>query len=444
MSRHASPSTGRLGRVAAATAVVLTAGLLPVLLTGTADAATIGALSFSAASGDSDQYVTVSTPTACPAAATNLVVLVTGGDPSTAGSQVNGQPIVGNSRLSSFSQGAGGGYTIPFTLTMREVGQAAGLSALKGSYTYTVRCRTSGDATSLGDFTGPLTWTPGSKALDATYFADQPTSTTLALSPASPQPQGSPITLTASVLPAGATGTVQFLDGTSKVGTPTSVSNVSATLTTTTLSAGTRSLTAVFTGSGPAFAGSTSPAVSYAISAAQAAFKPLLYGAAQVGSTPQCLAAFDYATSVSYQWLLDGAPIAGASAVGFAVPESAFGRVLSCRVTASNGDTAPISATSSAVKVAVGPALRTNAAPVVGGSVRKGQRISAQAGNWTPSSTALGFQWLRDGKPIAGATGASYLVSAADVGHLVSVSVQARRAGWTSTTVTAKAVKASA
>ncbi len=61
-----------------------------------------------------------------------------------------------------------------------------------------------------------------------------------------PAPLGSPVILTATV-PTGATGTVSFLDGTTLLGTAPVVGNT-ATLTISTLAAGTHSITSVYSG----------------------------------------------------------------------------------------------------------------------------------------------------------------------------------------------------
>ena len=81
--------------------------------------------------------------------------------------------------------------------------------------------------------------------------------TSLAATPASPQFAGTSVTLTATVT-AGATGTVQFENGTSAIGDPVAVSGGTASISTTTLPAGTDTLNAVFsptTGNG--YTGST-------------------------------------------------------------------------------------------------------------------------------------------------------------------------------------------
>jgi len=77
-----------------------------------------------------------------------------------------------------------------------------------------------------------------------------------------PVPSGSPLTFTATV-PAGATGTVQFLDGTTVLG-PGTVSGGTANFSTTTLSVGTHSITAVY-GGDATYNGATSSAVSQVV-----------------------------------------------------------------------------------------------------------------------------------------------------------------------------------
>ncbi len=77
---------------------------------------------------------------------------------------------------------------------------------------------------------------------------------------------GSSVTFTATV-PAGATGSAQFLDGTTVLGTGT-VSNGTASFSTTTLSVGTHSITAVYSGDA-AYNGATSSALSQVVQTVQ-------------------------------------------------------------------------------------------------------------------------------------------------------------------------------
>lgn len=67
--------------------------------------------------------------------------------------------------------------------------------------------------------------------------------------------------------------------------------------------------------------------------------------------------------------------------------------------------------------------------PTIGGTARYRQRLTATTGTWSPSGVSASFQWLRDGRPIGGATGRTYVAGRADVGKRLSVRVTARLGG---------------
>jgi beta-glucanase (GH16 family) len=81
---------------------------------------------------------------------------------------------------------------------------------------------------------------------------------------------GQPVTLTATLSPASATGTVQFLDGVTNLGSPVTVSGGTAAMIVSSLSVGAHSITAVYSGDSN-FAGSTSPALSQNVNQASSA-----------------------------------------------------------------------------------------------------------------------------------------------------------------------------
>jgi hypothetical protein len=116
------------------------------------------------------------------------------------------------------------------------------------------------------------------------------TSTALAASPVGQQTGGSPVTLTATLTPSTAVGTVQFKDGTTNLGSPVALSSGSAQLVTSALAAGTHSLTAVFSPTDPgAFAASASTALPYGIRDASSLTTPasvtIKYGSTTTTST---------------------------------------------------------------------------------------------------------------------------------------------------------------
>ena len=61
-----------------------------------------------------------------------------------------------------------------------------------------------------------------------------------------------------------------------------------------------------------------------------------------------------------------------------------------------------------------------NLKPVLSGTFSTGQQVSASLPE-VPVDAEVSYQWLRDSKPIQGANTASYLVTAADVGHPLAV-----------------------
>ncbi|PZG12619.1 hypothetical protein C1I95_25385 [Micromonospora craterilacus] len=94
------------------------------------------------------------------------------------------------------------------------------------------------------------------------------TTTELTVSPAGPRPQGSSVTLTARVRPEAAIGTIRFEDGSTPLGDPVQLQNGVASISTTTIPVGTRSLKAVYvSGDTTRFFGSESAPQSYVITA---------------------------------------------------------------------------------------------------------------------------------------------------------------------------------
>jgi hypothetical protein len=60
-------------------------------------------------------------------------------------------------------------------------------------------------------------------------------------------------------------------------------------------------------------------------------------------------------------------------------------------------------------------------APVLSGEGLVGQTLTCAPGPWTGEAFALSTGWLRSGTPIGGQTGATYTVTAADTGTLITL-----------------------
>ena len=67
----------------------------------------------------------------------------------------------------------------------------------------------------------------------------------------------------------------------------------------------------------------------------------------------------------------------------------------------------------------------STAAPALTGTPVVGQTLSCSQGTWSHEPTYLAYQWLRNGTPIAGQTGATYAVQAADPGKSITCVVWA-------------------
>ncbi len=77
-----------------------------------------------------------------------------------------------------------------------------------------------------------------------------------------------------------------------------------------------------------------------------------------------------------------------------------------------------------------GGLLSPTPTPLVGGSARAGAVLTAYPGTWGPMNVAVEYQWWRDDTALPAAKGATYLVTAADVGHRLSVVARGSRAGY--------------
>ncbi|MGW7523306.1 Ig-like domain repeat protein [Streptomyces sp. NPDC054783] len=255
----------RPSRVMAGGLACLVSLLAVGLAAPSASAAGIGTATVTPATGTDTSSMSLTTSGPCPANATNLIVSVTG-----SGFPAAGQNVVANSPISTYSTTSGGGYIIPLTQTMRDYANTAGFTTLSGRYDFTVTCRTAFNGTSLGDFPASVWFTSNTAYQNTDPAAKTPTTTSVAVSPASPATAGTNVTLTATVAPASAAGTVQFRDNGTALGAPATVTGGTATFSTTALAVGTHSLTADFTPTDTTSAASSSTAVSYTVDPAPA------------------------------------------------------------------------------------------------------------------------------------------------------------------------------
>jgi hypothetical protein len=84
----------------------------------------------------------------------------------------------------------------------------------------------------------------------------------------------------------------------------------------------------------------------------------------------------------------------------------------------------------------------TAGVPTITGTAKVGEKLTANPGTWQPGSAQLAYQWLRDGKPISGATASTYLAAALDAAKKLSVQVTGSLAAYTPSSATSAQTKA--
>ena len=121
-------------------------------------------------------------------------------------------------------------------------------------------------------------------------------------------------------------------------------------------------------------------------------------------------------------WTVPSTPIGGSAdiSIPFTVKTGAAGSTVSATARASTlGSTCTDCASQFVVPV---QQLRSTPAPTVTGTFRVGDAVSAGTGTWD-SGTTFSYRWLRDGRPIADATGSSHVLTSADRRTKISVVV---------------------
>lgn len=159
-----------------------------------------------------------------------------------------------------------------------------------------------------------------------------------------------------------------------------------------------------------------------------------------VGGTLSCTGAptevGGFHAVVSYQWLRNGQPIAGATSATYTTVAGDAGDALQCEVDVAKTQGIPASTAASQVAVvAPAPATQVPQAPEV---IAEPEPIKEEAepghiqtcnpGAWTGNPT-FAYQWLKDGASIAGATEETYEVKPEDVPGNIQCEVIGTNAG---------------
>lgn len=158
------------------------------------------------------------------------------------------------------------GSTTPIPITGLKAGET--VASVTGPFTVSGNSIVPSGSITAGTYSPVVTTSTGrTLTITATVSAASLTATTTSLSPSNANPpSGTPISLTATIAPSAATGTVTFKDGSTTIGTAP-VSSGAATISNVNLSVGTHSITAVY-GGDTTYATSTSAISIVTVSAA--------------------------------------------------------------------------------------------------------------------------------------------------------------------------------
>ncbi|MYB50463.1 MAG: hypothetical protein F4X72_14565 [Dehalococcoidia bacterium] len=160
---------------------------------------------------------------------------------------------------------------------------------------------------------------------------------------------------------------------------------------------------------------------------------PVISGTVRVGETlsgsTAGIADADGLTNVSYayQWLADDAVIAGATGSTYTLVSGDQGKAIKARVSftddAGNAE-ALTSVATATVTAANNPATGS---PVITGTAQVGQTLSVSTAGIADAdgltNVSYAYQWLADDAVIAGATGSTYTLAAADQGKAIKARV---------------------
>ena len=194
----------------------------------------------------------------------------------------------------------------------------------------------------------------------------------------------------------------------------------------------------------------TAPVTAGSISAGQ----PAISGAAVEGTTLRVNIGQWSPTDLtfSYKWYAGTAKVSTSRKLK--LTQKHRGKVITVRVTGSargftsvsavSPATPPVARKGSAPPPAKAIGTVTAGVPTIAGAGRMmvGDVLTANVGNWAPAPVTTTIQWMRDGAPIAGATSASYTLTAADLGRSLRVDVIGTKASYSSARASSAATPA--
>lgn len=168
-------------------------------------------------------------------------------------------------------------------------------------------------------------------------------------------------------------------------------------------------------------------------------------GSAQVGKTITAKLSNPQKFYIDkYQWNRNGKPIKGATKASYKLTNADFGKKITVSATDNRpsfgftGPDWPATEPYTVTKTATSKVLYgfTTKKPTISGSARVGSKFTAKNSKWGGSPTKYTYQWMRNGKPIKGATKSSYKLTKADRNKKIAVKVSGSKKNYQTASAT--------
>ncbi|MEO6606316.1 MAG: M12 family metallo-peptidase [Aeromicrobium sp.] len=133
----------------------------------------------------------------------------------------------------------------------------------------------------------------------------------------------------------------------------------------------------------------------------------------------------------TYQWLIDGSPLPGATAATYTPARAHHNKKLSVAVTGTKVGFPSKTRTSAKSTIYAGYLIPVT--PTVGGTHQVGRTLKVYPGSWT-YSPKLTYRWYANGVAIAGATSSTYKITSSRRGKYITAKVTGSAYGFYTTT----------
>ncbi|MFM5903696.1 MAG: hypothetical protein ACKOOD_01265, partial [Microbacteriaceae bacterium] len=142
--------------------------------------------------------------------------------------------------------------------------------------------------------------------------------------------------------------------------------------------------------------------------------------------------AWDAGVSFAFQWLRNGASIAGQTGTSYAPTADDVGKTIAVRIVGTKAGFQTVTLDSETVTIKASKLVKTGNAKFTG-TTKVGKTLTSDAGTWD-AGVKLSYQWLRNGTSISGATKSTYKLTSADNGKTITVSITGSKLGFETVT----------